>query len=62
MGKCTEPPKTRQYVTAETLTWVVMRSTCSVTCKWLCIRYLTEIRVVVFTTLKMPKVLMYSLL
>ena len=27
---------------------------CSVTCKLLCIRYLTKIRVMVFTTLKMP--------
>ena len=28
---------------------------CSATCKWLCISCLTEIRVVIFTTLKMPK-------
>ena len=30
---------------------------CSVTFKWLCISCLTEIRVVVFATLKMPKAL-----
>ena len=33
---------------------------CSATCKLLCISCLTEIRVVVFTTLKMPKVLIVS--
>ena len=33
---------------------------CSATFKWLCISCLTEIRVVVFTTLKMPKSLIYS--
>lgn len=33
---------------------------CSATCKWLCIRHLTEIRVMVFTTLKMPKALIVS--
>ena len=33
---------------------------CSATCKLLCIRYLTEIRVVVFTTLEMPKALISS--
>lgn len=32
----------------------------SATCKWLCISSLTEIRVVVFTTLKMPKALISS--
>ena len=35
---------------------------CSATCKWLCIRHLTEIRVVVFTTLKMPKALIVSII
>lgn len=35
---------------------------CSATCKWLCIRHLTEIRVVVFTTLKMSKVLITSII
>lgn len=33
---------------------------CSVTCKLLCISSLTEIRVVVFTTLKIPKALIVS--
>ena len=33
---------------------------CSATCKSLCISYLTEIRVVVFTTLKIPKALIDS--
>ena len=33
---------------------------CSATCKLLCISRLTEIRVVVFTTLKMPKSLIDS--
>lgn len=33
---------------------------CSATCKLLCISCLTEIRVVVFITLKMPKVLIVS--
>lgn len=33
---------------------------CSATCKSLCIICLTEIRVVIFTTLKMPKVLIAS--
>lgn len=33
---------------------------CSATCKWLRISCLTEIRVVVFTTLKMPKALIAS--
>ncbi len=35
---------------------------CSVTCKLLCISCLTEVRVVVFTTLKMPKVLIVSVI
>lgn len=33
---------------------------CSATCKLLCIICLTEIRVMVFTTLKMPKLLIAS--
>lgn len=33
---------------------------CGATCKLLCISRLTEIRVVVFTTLKMPKALITS--
>ena len=33
---------------------------CSATCKWLCISCLTEIRVVVFITLKTPKSLITS--
>lgn len=33
---------------------------CSVACKLLCIRSLTEIRVVIFTTLKTPKALIVS--
>lgn len=33
---------------------------CSATCKLLCISCLAEIRVVVFTTLKMPKALIAS--
>ena len=60
MGKSTEPLKTRQYVTAETLTYRQCPRSCSVTCKWLCIRCLTEIRVEVFTTLKMPKALIIN--
>lgn len=35
---------------------------CSATCKWLCISCITEIRVVVFTTLKMPKALIVSVI
>lgn len=35
---------------------------CSATCKWLCIRHLTEIRVVIFATLKMPKALIVSII
>lgn len=35
---------------------------CSVTCKLLCISYLVEIRVAVFTTLKMPKALIASVI
>lgn len=35
---------------------------CNATCKLLCISCLTEIRVVVFTTLKMPKVLIVSVI
>ena len=31
-----------------------------VTCKLLCIRHLTEIRVAVFVTLKVPKMLIHS--
>lgn len=33
---------------------------CSATFKWLCISCLTKIRVVIFTTLKMPKALIAS--
>ena len=33
---------------------------CSATCKLLCIKHLTKIRVMVFTTLKMPKALIFS--
>ena len=33
---------------------------CGATCKLLCVSCFTEIRVVVFTTLKMPKVLIIS--
>lgn len=35
---------------------------CSATCKLLCISCLTEIRVVVFATLKMPKMLITSII
>ncbi len=35
---------------------------CSATCKSLCIICLTEIRVVIFTTLKMPKALITSVI
>ena len=35
---------------------------CSATCKLLCISCLAEIRVVVFTTLKMPKALIVSVI
>ena len=35
---------------------------CSATCKLLCISCLTEIRVVVFATLKMPKALITSVI
>lgn len=35
---------------------------CSATCKSLCVICLTEIRVVIFTTLKMPKVLIVSVI
>ncbi len=39
---------------------VSVSAVCSAACKLLCISCLTEIRVVVFTTLKMPKSLIYS--
>ena len=39
---------------------VSVPDTCSATCKLLCISRLAEIRVVVFTTLKMPKALIAS--
>ena len=45
------------------LTWkqkVGVSAFCSATCKSLCVSCLIEIRVVVFTTLKMPKVLIVS--
>lgn len=45
------------------LTWkqkVSVSAFCSATCKLLCISCLTEIRVVIFTTLKMPKSLIDS--
>ena len=45
------------------LTWkqkVSVSAFCSATCKLLCINCLTEIRVVVFTPLKMPKALIVS--
>lgn len=35
---------------------------CSATCKLLCVRRLTEIRVVIFTTLKMLKALIVSII
>lgn len=35
---------------------------CSATCKWLCIRHLTEIRVMIFITLKMPKAQIVSII
>ena len=60
MGKSTEPLKTRQDVTAETLTKVSVSAFCSATCKLLCVSCLTEIRVVVFATLKTPKALIVS--
>ena len=45
------------------LTWkqkVSVSAFCSVTCKLLCISCLTEIRVMVFITLKIPKALIVS--
>ena len=47
------------------LTWkqkVSVSAFCSATCKLLCISCLTEIRVVVFVTLKMPKALIASVI
>ena len=47
------------------LTWkqkVSVFAFCSATCKLLCISCLTEIRVVIFTTLKMPKSLTVSVI
>ncbi len=35
---------------------------CGATCKLLCVSCLTEIRVVIFTTLKMPKALIISVI
>ena len=64
MGKSTEPLKTRQYVTAETLTIVLKKVyrhwPAGATCKLLFIKHLTEIRVVVFATLKMLNILTHN--
>ncbi len=64
MGKSTEPLKTRQYVTAETLTIVLKKVyqywPAGATCKLLFIKHLIEIRVMVFTTLKMLNMLTHN--
>ena len=64
MGKSTEPLKTRQYVTAETLTIVLKKVyrhwPARATCKLLFIKHLTEIGVVVFATLKMLNALIHN--
>ncbi len=64
MGKSTEPLKTRQYVTEETLTIVLKKVyrhwPARATYKLLFIKHLTEIRVVVFATLKMLNMLTYN--
>ena len=64
MGKSTEPLKTRQYVTVETLTIILKKVyqywPAGATCKLLFIKHLTEIRVVVFATLKMLNALINS--
>ena len=60
MGKSTEPLKTRQYVTAETLTNFFQDDTFCATCKLLNSNHLALFRVVYFVTLKMPKALIYS--
>ena len=64
MSKSTEPLKTRQYVTAETLTIVLKKVNqhwpAGATCKLLFIKHLTEIRVVVFATLKMLNMLTHK--
>ena len=64
MGKSTEPLKTRQDITADTLT-IVLKKVYQywpegATCKLLFIKHLTEIRVVVFATLKMLNALIHS--
>ena len=64
MGKSTEPLKTRQDVTAETLNIVLKKVNqhwpAGATCKSLFIKHLTEIRVVVFATLKTLNALIHS--
>ena len=64
MGKSTEPLKTRQHVTAETLTIILKKVyqywPAGATCKLLFIKHLTEIRVVIFTTLKMLNALIHN--
>lgn len=66
MGKSTIPLKTRQYVTAETLTIILKKVyqywhwPAGATCKLLFIKHLTEIRVVIFTTLKTLNMLMHN--
>ena len=60
MGKSTEPLKTRQYVTAETLTNFFQDDTRGAARKLLIITALTVFRVVKIPTLKMPKLLLLS--
>ncbi len=64
MGKSTEPLKTRQYVTAETLNIVLKKDNqhwpAGATCKSLFIKHLTKIRVVIFATLKTLNMLMHN--
>ncbi len=54
------PWKSQEQINIETK-GKCLRS-CSATCKLLCISCLAEIRVVVFTTLKMPKALIVSVI
>ena len=62
MGKSTEPLKTRQYVTAETLTVYPILAQLRAMRKLLIVTTLGVFRVAKIPTLKMPKELIYSLL
>ncbi len=60
MGKSTDPLKTRQYVTAETLTYTEQPDTGRATRILLYISALSIFRVAKYTTLKSTKWLLFS--